>query len=176
MKKQYFALVIIILASCTSIPKGVKPVSNFDIEKYLGMWYELARLDHSFERGLSNVSATYTLRKDGGIDVVNKGFNVEERLWDEAQGKAYFVSSEDVGHLKVSFFGPFYASYVIISLDDEYTHSLVTGPDRDFLWVLSRSPVVDSVKLDELIEKAKRLGYATDQLIYVDQKSIGPTS
>ena len=94
--------------SCTSIPNGITPVKNFELEKYLGKWYEIARLDHPFERGLSDISATYSLREDGGVNVVNRGFSIEKQKWQDADGKAYFVDKTDEGHLKVSFFGPFY--------------------------------------------------------------------
>lgn len=93
------------LAGCTGIPENVKPVVDFDLQRYLGKWYEIARLDHSFERGLSHVTATYTLREDGGVRVTNRGYSDKNHQWKEAEGKAYFVQGPDVGYLKVSFFG-----------------------------------------------------------------------
>ena len=104
------------LAACTSVPEGIDPITGFETERYLGTWYEIARLDHSFERGLSNVTATYNRRDDGGIEVINRGFKDKSGEWDDATGKAYFAGNEDVGHLKVSFFGPFYGSYIIFEL------------------------------------------------------------
>ena len=108
---------MILLAGCLGLPDSVTPVKDFEVQKYLGKWYEIARLDHSFERGLEQVTAEYSLREDGGIRVRNRGFSTEKDQWQEAEGKAYFVSDETEGYLKVSFFGPFYGSYVIFELD-----------------------------------------------------------
>ena len=171
MKRVAILLFLLGLAGCTSVPEGVTPVTGFASERYLGTWYEIARFDHSFEDGLSRVTATYSKREDGGIRVLNKGYDAATGEWDEAEGKAYFVSDETTGHLKVSFFGPFYASYVIAELDkDNYQYSLVTGPDRSYLWILARQPTLSQDVLDELLSKAKSLGYATDEFIWVDHK------
>jgi apolipoprotein D and lipocalin family protein len=143
-------------------------VSGFQIDRYLGTWYEIARLDHSFERGLSSVTANYSLRSDGGVHVVNRGLKNESDEWDEAIGKAYFIGPSDVGQLKVSFFGPFYGGYNIIELDKSgYQYSMVAGPNRDYLWILSRSPQMDPDILRSLVDKAGELGFATDELIFV---------
>ena len=159
-----------LLASCTGIPPNVEPVEDFEINRYLGTWYEIARLDHSFERGLSRVTARYSLRDDGGLKVVNRGFQADQNAWKEATGKAYFVSDPDVGRLKVSFFGPFYGAYNIIALDHErYQYSLVCGPNRSYLWILSRSKSMDRAILERLVGKAKSLGFATEKLIFVRQ-------
>ena len=171
MKRVAILLFLLGLAGCTSVPEGVTPVTGFESERYLGTWYEIARFDHSFEDGLSRVTATYSKREDGGIRVLNKGYDAATGEWDEAEGKAYFVSDETTGHLKVSFFGPFYASYVIAELDkDNYQYSLVTGPDRSYLWILARQPTLSQDVLDELLSNAKSLGYATDEFIWVDHK------
>lgn len=171
MKRVVILLFLLGLAGCTSVPEGVTPVTGFESERYLGTWYEIARFDHSFEEGLSRVTATYSKREDGGIRVLNKGYDAATGEWDEAEGKAYFVSDETTGYLKVSFFGPFYASYVIAELDkDNYQYSLVTGPDRSYLWILARQPTLSQDVLDELLRKAKSLGYATDEFIWVEQK------
>ena len=171
MKRVAILLFLLGLAGCTSVPEGVTPVTGFESDRYLGTWYEIARFDHSFEEGLSRVTATYSKREDGGIRVLNKGYDAATGEWDEAEGKAYFVSDETTGHLKVSFFGPFYASYVIADLDkDNYQYSLVTGPDRSYLWILARQPTLSQDVLDELLSKAKSLGYATDEFIWVDHK------
>jgi apolipoprotein D and lipocalin family protein len=157
---------------CTSLPKGIGPVDEFDVNRYLGRWYEIARFDHSFERGLINVTADYSMREDGGIRVVNRGFNTDENKWEEALGKAYFVGEQHIGHLKVSFFGPFYASYVIFKLDkNNYSYSLVTGPNRDYLWVLSRTPTIDKSTYDELLVEAQNQGFDTSKLIKVKQNT-----
>jgi apolipoprotein D and lipocalin family protein len=161
-------VIFTLLTSCTGIPEGITAVDGFDVNRYLGTWYEIARLDHRFERGLENISATYTLREDGGIDVLNKGWDVKAGKWQEAQGKAYFVEQPDKGRLKVSFFGPFYGGYNIIDLDKkEYAYSMVTGPDRSYLWILSRTRQLPEATLQALLERAKALGFATDQLIFV---------
>lgn len=164
------AVMLMLLASCTGMPDGVVPVRNFELDRYLGTWYEIARLDHRFERGLESVSAHYELREDGGVAVLNKGYDTNKQVWDQAEGKAYFVGDTDVGQLKVSFFGPFYGGYNIVELDlDNYQYSLVCGPNRSYLWILSRTPELDSKTLDRLVSKATELGFATDELIYVDQ-------
>ena len=163
------------LTACTGAPEGVEVVSGFDLNRYLGTWYEIARLDHSFERGLSNVTANYSLRDDGGVKVINRGYNVKENEWDEAEGKAYFVGDEDVGQLKVSFFGPFYGGYNIVELDkDGYQYSLVAGPDRSYLWILARTPELEDAILEHLVATARELGFATDELIMVEHGSPPP--
>ena len=165
-------LVTGLLQSCTGTPEGVEVVTDFELDRYLGTWYEIARLDHSFERGLSNVTANYSMRDDGGVKVVNRGFNTEKSEWDEATGKAYFVGESDIGQLKVSFFGPFYGGYNIVELDDSaYQYSLVAGPDRSYLWILSRTPQMDSTVLQQLIAKADALGFPTNELIMVEQSA-----
>lgn len=159
------------LSACVGIPEGTEPVKDFNLDQYLGTWYEIARMDHKFERGLSNVTAEYRLRDDGGVKVLNRGFNKDKGKWKDAEGKAYFVDKTDVGQLKVSFFGPFYASYNIIALDQkDYQWSLVTGPDTDYLWILSRTPVLEKSVVDDLVSRAKSLGFKTEELIFVSQE------
>ncbi|MFZ2311886.1 MAG: lipocalin family protein [Methylobacter sp.] len=166
--KILFILIVTLLTSCTGIPEGITAVDGFEINRYLGTWYEIARLDHRFERGLDNISATYTLRDDGGVDVLNKGRDINAGEWQEAQGKAYFVGQADKGRLKVSFFGPFYGGYNIIELDKkDYAYSIVTGPDRSYFWILSRTKQLPEATLRGLINRAKALGFATDKLIFV---------
>lgn len=168
--RSVLALLCLSLAGCAGIPKGVSAVQGFELNRYLGQWYEIARLDHPFERGLTHISATYSLRDDGGVKVVNRGFDPKRREWKEAEGKAYFVESPDIGRLKVSFFGPFYGGYNIIELDRQnYAYSLVAGPDRDYLWILARESRLEPAVLQRLIEKAKNLGFAVDRLMYVEQ-------
>lgn len=163
------ASVAALLTGCTGIPEGVEPVTGFELERYLGTWYEIARLDHRFERGMTEVTARYSLRGDGGIDVVNRGFNVAKGEWEKATGKGYFVDSPDVGRLKVSFFGPFYGAYNIIELDKEgYRYAMVTGPDRSYLWILAREPELERATLERLLARAEALDYPTDELIFVE--------
>jgi len=161
-------LSVCLLSACTAIPQGIEPVDDFELPRYLGKWYEIARFDHSFERGLEQVSAEYSLREDGGVTVLNRGFNPESQEWQEAQGKAYFVQNSELGHLKVSFFGPFYASYVIFLLDKEnYNYAVITGPERDYLWILARTPTLPSELQQQILQQARAAGFATDKLIWV---------
>ena len=168
--KNLLLLIAALLSGCTGIPDGVTAINGFEISRYMGTWYEIARLDHRFERGLNKISATYTLREDGGVNVINKGWNQADGEWEQAEGKAYFVEQPDKGRLKVSFFGPFYGGYNIIELDKkDYAYSMVTGPDRSYLWILSRTRQLPKATLEALIEKAKQLDFDTDKLIFVNQ-------
>lgn len=169
IKRLLVTAALCLLHACSGVPEGVVPVSGFELQRYLGRWYEIARLDHSFERGLSKVTADYSLREDGGVTVINRGFDAKQQTWDEAEGKAYFIGPADVGQLKVSFFGPFYGSYNIIELDrTDYQYALVAGPDRSYLWLLARTPVLAQEVVDSLVAKAGDLGFATDELIFVE--------
>jgi apolipoprotein D and lipocalin family protein len=159
------------ISGCLGIPENVHPVSGFDINKYLGRWYEIARLDHSFERGLEKVTAEYSMRDDGGVRVVNRGYSTEDKAWSEATGKAYFVNSPDEGYLKVSFFGPFYGSYIVFELDRaDYQYAFVSGPDLSYLWLLSRTPEVSAEVISDFVEKSSALGFETGDLIMVNQR------
>lgn len=163
-------LLILSLTGCTGIPNGVEAIEGFDVKRYQGTWYEIARLDHRFERGLEAISATYTAREDGGINVLNKGWNKKSGEWEKAEGKAYFIEESDKGRLKVSFFGPFYGGYNIIALDKKnYSYSMVTGPDKSYLWILSRTKHMPEPIFQELVDNAKKQGYEVDKLILVDQ-------
>jgi apolipoprotein D and lipocalin family protein len=165
-----FIPMILLLSGCVNVPENITPVDNFNIERYLGKWYEIARLDHSFERGLTSVSAEYTLRSDGGLHVKNRGYSQKENKWKEIEGKGYFVDRKDQGFLKVSFFGPFYGSYVVFDLDREnYTYALVCGPDKSYFWILARSPLIDDELKKRLVDKAAALGFDTKKIIYVRQ-------
>ena len=158
-----------ILAACTGKPEGVVAVDEFELDRYLGKWYEIARLDHSFERGLNNISADYSLRDDGGVKVINSGFSKEDNDWRQAEGKAYFVDSTDSGHLKVSFFGPFYGSYVIFGLDKKnYQHAFISGPDTSYLWLLARTTQLDNKITDQFVSQSSELGFDTSKLIFVE--------
>ncbi|MDX1636265.1 MAG: lipocalin family protein [Marinobacter sp.] len=166
-------LIALLLAGCVGRPEGIQPVTGFDKSRYLGTWYEIARLDHSFEEGLSRVTADYSLREDGGIAVINRGYSEEEGEWSVADGKAYFVEDEQTGYLKVSFFGPFYGAYVIFGLDKaNYEYAFVSGPSRDYLWLLARSPQVSDQVRADFLERADRLGFNTGELIFVDHSPI----
>jgi apolipoprotein D and lipocalin family protein len=168
--KRLIALFIVFLANCTGIPEGLKPIEDFDINRYTGTWYEIARLDNRFEKGLEKISATYQLRDDGGVDVINKGWNEQTGEWKQVEGKAYFIDKPTIGRLKVSFFGPFYGGYNIIDLDKkDYSYALVTGPDKSYLWILSKTKHLPEETQISLINKAKALGFTTEDLIFVKQ-------
>ena len=161
-------LVSVLVSSCVGMPDGVQPVEGFEVNRYLGKWYEIARLDHSFERGLQNVTAEYSLREDGGIRVINSGYLVKDNEIKSAEGKAYFADDSDKGYLKVSFFGPFYGSYVIFELDKErYNYAFITSYNKSYLWLLSRTPTVSQELVDQFVNRARELGYETDDLIFV---------
>ncbi len=156
------------LTACTGIPEGVRPISGFELARYLGTWHEIARLDHSFERGLTDVSAEYSMRDDGGVKVINSGYDSEEKQRRSAEGKAYFVETPDMGRLKVSFFGPFYGAYNIIALDKEnYRYVMIAGNSKDYLWILARTPTLEADVLARLVSQAKDLGFPTQDLIYL---------
>jgi apolipoprotein D and lipocalin family protein len=171
MKILLMLMTTMLLTGCLGMPKSVTPVDQFELERYLGQWYEIARLDHSFERGLTQVSAEYTRREDGGVAVLNRGFSAAKGEWQEAEGKAYFVNDSDQGYLKVSFFGPFYGSYVVFELDHEgYQYAFVSGPDTSYLWLLARTPEVQPEVMQKFMRMAKVRGFDTDAVIVVEQR------
>jgi apolipoprotein D and lipocalin family protein len=155
------------LSGCLAVPDGIEPIDNFELNRYLGDWYEIARLDHSFERGLEAVKAEYSLRHDGGIRVINSGRDSKSQVAQQAEGRAYFVEEPNRGHLKVSFFGPFFGSYVIFELDENYQYAFIAGNSRDYLWLLARTPEVSEELIDQFISRASQLGFDTSQLIFV---------
>lgn len=157
------------LTACVQVPEGMSPVVGFDADRYLGTWHEVARLDHRFERGLTRVSANYSRREDGGIQVLNRGYDAAKDEWDEAEGRAYFVENAQTGYLKVSFFGPFYGAYVVFYLDNDYQHAFVSGPDTSYLWLLSRTPEISGEVRELFIARASEHGFDTDALVWVAQ-------
>lgn len=166
-------LAVVLIPACTSLPSGVSPITGFNVDRYLGKWFEIARLDHSFERGLDNVTATYELNADGSIKVVNRGTSIETDVVKTAIGKAYFVEDKTVGHLKVSFFGPFYSSYVIFEIDEKnYDYAYIAGYNHSYLWLLSRKPDVDYAVFKRFMNKARELGFDTSNMIKVDHDVI----
>jgi apolipoprotein D and lipocalin family protein len=168
MIRIFISCVIFFLTACTGIPEGVKPVTGFELDRYLGTWHEIARLDHSFERGLTRVSAEYSLREDGGVKVINSGYSLEDDERRFAEGRAYFIESPNVGRLKVSFFGPFYGAYNIIALDKKnYRYAMVAGDTRDYLWILAREPLLDAATVRSLVAQATALVFPTQDLIYL---------
>lgn len=174
-KKQVIALTgvlaltgsVLLMNSRISIPKNVKPITPFDADRYLGKWYEVARLDFRFERNLNNTTANYSLNGDGSIKVVNQGYNYVKKQWEEAKGKIRFVGNSDVARLKVSFFGPFYAAYNVVELDDEYQYALIIGKSSRYCWILSRTPSIPDDIKEKYIASAKRIGVEVEELIWV---------
>lgn len=170
MHKLIMLVGSLLLTGCLGMPERVTPVADFQLDKYLGEWYEVARLDHSFEEGLSQVTANYSLKSDGGVQVINRGYSLENDEWQQAEGKAYFVNESSEGYLKVSFFGPFYGSYVVFDLDKEhYQYAFVSGPNNDYLWLLARTKTVDDGVKERFLSMSKDKGFNTDEIIWVDQ-------
>lgn len=166
-------LAVSVTGCSTAPPEGLTSVTPFEVNRYLGKWYEIARLDHSFERGLTDVSATYSLNSDGSLKVINRGFNVKKDEWKSATGRALFTGSTSQGSLKVSFFGPFYGGYHVLALDQkDYQWALVAGPDRDYLWILARDKTLSPAIREQLVEQAKKMGFATDKLIWVSHTRV----
>lgn len=161
--------VFLLLNSCASIPKNAKAVENFNVDRYLGTWYEIARIDFRFEKNLNNASAQYSLNKKGNIVVLNSGYNYKKNEWKKAEGVAKFRGKKDIAELKVSFFGPFFSGYNVVALDENYQYALVAGESLDYLWILSRTKTIpENVKIGYL-KKAHEIGYNTSKLIWVDQ-------
>jgi len=171
MKQMKIKLIIItmiaLFTSCSTILKGVVAVTPFDKEKYLGKWYEIARFDFKFERGLNNTTAEYSLKPNGMIKVVNRGYNYEKKIWKEAVGKAKFVDSENVAMIKVSFFGPFYGGYNVIAIDPDYKYALISGSSFDYLWILSREKTIPEDIKASYLEKAEKLGFKVSNLLWI---------
>jgi len=163
---------IFTLLSCSTIPKGVTAVKSFDKARYLGKWYEIARMDFRFERNLNNTTAYYSLNADGkSIKVLNKGFDYTTHKWKEATGKAKFVGDETTAMLNVSFFGPFYSGYNVIAIDSEYRYALVAGKNLKYLWILARETTIpDSIK-QEYLSLAEKYGFKTSELIWVEHNN-----
>jgi apolipoprotein D and lipocalin family protein len=162
------ACVLWALAGCTGVPEGVEPVRGFDADRYLGTWYEIARLDHRFERGLDDVTATYVANPDGSIAVVNRGLERGQCRRKEARGRAVFLGPRDRASLAVTFFWPFAGGYHVFALDTrDYGWALVSGPSRDYLWILARSPDLPEPVRGDLVARARALGFPVEQLIAV---------
>ena len=169
-------LISLTLAGCAlGPPAGIEPVRGFDLSRYVGVWHEIARLDHSFERGMSDVSATYRAQNDGRVEVINRGFDAAKGGWREAIGTARFIDEPTRGSLKVSFFGPFYGGYHIVALDPNYRWSLVLGPDRSYAWILARDKTLSPTLREHLLKQAAAAGIDTSALIWVEHGRQDPT-
>ena len=165
-KKTLLAAFAALLSGCGGAPEGVAPVTGFDLDRYLGVWHEVARLDHRFERGLTGVSAEYSMRPDGGVKVINRGYDAEGKKWKQAEGRAYFTGDKSVAALKVSFFGPFFGGYNVIELAPDYSYALVAGPSFKYLWILARTPSLPADTVAALTARAKELGFPAENLIF----------
>lgn len=165
---------VALITSCASIPKNAKPVQNFDLNKYLGSWYEIARFDFRFEKDLDNVMAQYSLNNKGNVNVVNSGYNFKKEKWVSAEGVAKFRGDKNSAALKVSFFGPFYSGYNVIALDEDYKYALVAGKDLKYLWILSREKSIPEDIKAEYLKIAQEVGYDTSELIWVEHNKTSP--
>ena len=163
------ALLLAMLTACTGVPEGVEPVTGFELARYLGTWHEVARLDHSFERDLIDVTAEYTLNADGSVRVLNSGTDASTGERRSADGLALPVGEAEVAHLKVSFFGPFYGSYIVFELDADYQYAFVSGFNTDYLWLLAREPQVDAAIRARFLDRAETLGFDTAELIWLSE-------
>lgn len=143
----------------TKLPKGAKPIRKFDVLKYLGKWYEIARLDFRHEKNMKNVSANYSVADDGSIRVTNLGYNTRTKKWKTAEGEIRFVGSKDKARLKVSFQKPFWAGYNVVAIDDNYKYALVVGNSTKYMWILSREKGIPDPIREEYLLQAIRLGY-----------------
>ncbi len=153
--------------SCRTIPDGATAVEPFEKERYLGKWYEVARLDNRFERNMNNVTAEYSLNDDGTIKVVNRGYDTLKGQWEQATGKAKVAGNDNVGMLKVSFFGPFYSGYNVIAIDEDYQYALVAGNSLKYLWILSRRTSIPEEIKSEYLKIAEDIGYKTEDLLWI---------
>jgi len=149
-----------------TIPSGINAVKSFDANKYLGKWFEIARFNFMFEKNLDYATAEYSLNKDGSIKVVNRGFDYKKLKAVEAKGKAIFAGNPDEAMLKVSFYGPFYAGYNVIAIDDKYKYALVAGRSRKYLWLLSKEKEMPKEILKNYLNMAEKLGFDTSKLVW----------
>jgi apolipoprotein D and lipocalin family protein len=154
--------------SCSTIPEGVVAVKPFAKEKYLGKWYEIARLDFKYEKNLNNTTAEYSINDNGTIKVQNRGYDVKKEKWEQATGKAKFIENDQIGRLKVSFFGPFYSGYNVIAIDKDYKYALVAGESLKYLWILSREQIIPNDIKEKYLKKAEAIGYNTSDLVWVE--------
>lgn len=152
---------------CSNNYPPLKTVEKVDINAYLGTWYEIARYEHFFEKGCTNVSATYTLNESGNISVLNQCMKADGM--SKAEGEAYATDATNA-KLKVSFFRPFYGDYWILMLGEQYEYALIGEESREYLWILSRTKKMDDAVIKMILKKLPELGYTQDKLIWTTQK------
>jgi len=169
--KNYFLsfFCLVLLLGCSSKNPTLNTVKNVDIKKYLGIWYEIARYEHSFEKDCKNVTATYSLKENDEIKVVNKCTNINTNSLKEVIGSAYSVDETNT-RLKVSFFWPFYGDYWILDLDENYTYAVIGEPSRKYFWILSRDKKLDENRKNEILKKLPQYGYSEEPLIWTIQE------
>ncbi len=164
---------VLFLFSCTKSNSQMidqTTVKALDLNRYLGTWYEIARFPHSFEKNLVGVTATYSLREDGKIEVVNQGYkNTLNGERSKAVGKAKIPDKREPGKLKVSFFWIFYADYFVLELDENYQYVMIGSSSDKYFWILSRAPQMEPAVYEMLLEKARKRGYNLDKLYKVPQ-------
>jgi apolipoprotein D and lipocalin family protein len=161
-----FSIMMLLPITTNSEIGDLQPVPNFNLQRYLGKWYEIARMPASFEKGLDSVTAFYSLKTNGMVKVENAG--KKNGKSKRAIGKAKFYGNTAVGYLRVSFFGPFYADYKIVVLDPDYRYAMVASSYK-YLWILCREPKLDQAILHDLTDKAKTLGFDVARLYYTLQ-------
>lgn len=144
-------------------------VSNLDVNRFMGSWYEIARYEHSFEKGMTHVKANYSLLPDGTIRVLNSGMKNGKKK--EIEGKARKKKdSNSNSKLEVSFFLWFYSDYFVFELDDNYQYAVIGSSSDKYLWILSRTPQLPQSIINDLLIKIKKRGYDTSKLYFVPQK------
>lgn len=163
-----YSYILLFLMGCSSVPDHVAPIQDFELNRYLGKWYEIARLDHRFERGLDQVTAFYNKNTNEQVAVINLGRD-KNGNYKSAKGIAQYDGLKKQGFFKVSFFRPFYSPYVIFYIDPDYQYAFVSGPSRHYLWLLSRTPSIPNSVKQQFVTMANSLGFATNDLIWVQQ-------
>jgi len=163
-------LILFSFASCATIPENAVPISDFSLDDYFGTWYEIARIDNKYEKSMIYTTASYLLEKNETIRVINSGYSVDKKEWRTITAIARYRKGFNIGELKVSFFYPFYTSYNILAIDDDYSYALVVGSNLKYLWILSRTTTIPENIKEKYLEIAKSLGYNLDKLIWVEQK------
>lgn len=157
------------------IPQGIHPITGFDVNRFLGKWYELARIEHHFEQGLQRTQAEYSRMRNGSILVTNRGYDPHHKKWRISQGRAKFALSSDIAALKVSFFGPFYGGYNVVALDDNYQWAMIIGSRLDYFWILSRAPTLPTGVKKLLMQQAQQLGIELSKVAWIHQDGVNPT-
>ena len=166
-------MAVLALSACSTprTPDGIQPVRGFDVDRYAGYWHEVARIENSFERGLTLTSATYTRNADDTIKVVNRGYDPIRKQWREAEGTARFVSDPTRAELKVSFFGPFYAGYNVVALDENYQWAMVVGSSTEYVWILARDPHLPLHVRQHLMDRARAMGIDVRRIQWAGEAS-----